>query len=59
MLLYNLIFILPLFFIIGVAYFGKSSKTLEKWRKKNRGLMRLITGIFLIALGIFMLYYIM
>ena len=59
LLLYNLIFILPLFFIIAIAYFGKSSKTLEKWRKKNRGLMRLITGIFLIVLGIFMLYYIM
>jgi|TARA_B100000315_G_scaffold151895_1_gene140727 cytochrome c biogenesis protein CcdA len=59
LLLYNLIFVLPLFFIIAIAYFGKSSKTLENWRKKNRGLMRLITGIFLIVLGIFMLYYIM
>ncbi len=58
LLLYNLIFILPLFFIIGVAYFGKSSTTLEAWRKKHRGVMRLVTGLFLIALGIAMLYYI-
>ena len=51
--------IMPLFFIIGVAYFGKSSKTLEAWRKKHRGIMRLVTGLFLIALGIGMLYYIL
>jgi len=59
LLLYNLIFILPLFFIIGVAYFGKSSKTLEAWRKEHRGIMRLLTGLFLIALGMGMLYYVL
>ena len=58
LLLYNFIFVLPLFFIIGIAYYGKSSESLENWRKKHRGLMRLVTGIFLIALGSYMLYYI-
>jgi cytochrome c biogenesis protein CcdA len=56
LMLYNLIFILPLFFIIGVAYFGKSSKILEDWRKRHRGLMRLSVGLFLIALGAYMIY---
>ena len=56
LLLYNLVFIIPLFFIIGLAYFGKSSKNLEKWRKKNRGKMRLALGLFLIVLGLYMLY---
>ncbi len=56
LLLYNLVFILPLFFIIGIAYFGKSSKVLEGWRKEHRGMMRLIIGIFLLALGGLMLY---
>jgi len=56
LLLYNFIFILPLFIIIGVAYFGKSSKVLEAWRMKHRGLMRLAVGIFLIALGALMIY---
>ncbi len=56
LLLYNLIFILPLFVIIGIAYFGKSSKIMEDWRKKHRGLMRLSVGIFLIALGSYMVY---
>lgn len=56
LLLYNLIFILPLFVIVGVAYFGKSSKHLEKWRTKHRGLMRLAVGLFLIAIGALMIY---
>ena len=56
LLLYNLIFILPLFFIIGVAYFGKSSRDLEKWRKKHRRFMRLSVGLFLISLGSYMIY---
>jgi cytochrome c biogenesis protein CcdA len=58
LLLYNLIFVLPLFFIIGIAYFGKASKALEAWRQKHKGTMRLVTGIFLIALGLAMIYYI-
>jgi len=56
LLLYNLIFILPLFVVIGIAYFGTSSEKLENWRKENRGLMRLVVGGFLLALGFYMLY---
>ncbi|MDP3918621.1 MAG: hypothetical protein Q8Q35_01810 [Nanoarchaeota archaeon] len=54
--LYNFIFILPLFVIIGIAYFGTSSKVLEKWRQKHKGLMRLVVGLFLVALGLYMIY---
>jgi len=56
LLLYNLIFILPLFVIVGLVYFGHSSKTLEKWRKENRGLMRLGIGMILLALGAYMIW---
>lgn len=56
LLLYNLIFILPLFIIIGIAYFGTSSDRLEGWRKEHKGLMRLGMGLFLLALGFYMLY---
>lgn len=56
LLLYNFVFVVPLFVIIGIAYFSQSSDALEKWRKDHRGTMRLGIGIFLIALGIFMLY---
>ena len=56
LLLYNLIFILPLFVIIGLVYFGSASNTLEKWRKEHRGLMRLCIGLFLLALGAYLIY---
>ena len=56
LLLYNLVFILPLFVIIGIAYFGTSSERLESWRKEHKGLMRLGVGLFLLALGFYMLY---
>ena len=56
LLLYNLIFILPLFVIIGLVYFGHTSKSLEKWRKENRGLMRLMIGMFLLGLGAYMIW---
>ncbi|PIT92340.1 MAG: hypothetical protein COU08_02930 [Candidatus Harrisonbacteria bacterium CG10_big_fil_rev_8_21_14_0_10_42_17] len=56
LLLYNFIFILPLFVIIGIAYFGTSSDRLESWRKEHRGFMRLAVGLFLVLLGLYMLY---
>ena len=56
LLFYNLIFIVPLLFIIGLTYFGTSSEVMEEWRKKHRGLMRLGIGIFLIGLGLYMIY---
>jgi hypothetical protein len=56
LLLYNLVFVLPLLVIIGFSYFGKSSDAMESWRKENRGLMRLGIGLFLLALGGYMLY---
>ncbi len=56
LLIYNLIFILPLIVIMGIMYFGTSSKKLESWRKEHRGLMRLGIGLFLVALGSYMIW---
>jgi len=56
LLFYNLIFILPLFVIISLVYFGKTSRMLEKWRKKHRAMMRLSVGLFLLALGAYMVW---
>jgi len=56
LLLYNLVFILPLFVIIGMSYFGTSSEAFEGWRKRNRALMRGLIGTFLIVLGVYMIY---
>jgi len=56
LLLYNLVFILPLFVIVWLVYFGHTSKSLEKWRKENRGLMRLGVGLLLLGLGFYMIW---
>jgi len=56
LLLYNIVFILPLFVIIGLVYAGQTSKKMEKWRKEHRGFMRLGIGLFLLTLGLYMLW---
>jgi cytochrome c biogenesis protein CcdA len=56
LLIYNFVFILPLLVVIAVAYFGTESARLEELRQKHRGLMRLGIGLFLIALGLYMIY---
>ena len=56
LLLYNFIFVLPLLIVIGIAYFGTKSETLEGWRVRHRALMRFGIGLFLIALGVYMLF---
>ncbi|MGC9048609.1 MAG: cytochrome c biogenesis CcdA family protein [Patescibacteria group bacterium] len=55
LLLYNLIFVLPLLIILAVVYFGSSSAKLETWRMKYRRWMRLLAGLFLMVLGVLML----
>jgi cytochrome c biogenesis protein CcdA len=56
LLLYNLIFILPLIIIIGLAYYGVTAEKLSKWRGENRYWMKLALGLVLIGLGIWMLF---
>ena len=56
LLVYNLVFILPLLVIIGISYFGTSSEQMEVWRQEHRGLMRLGIGLLLLALGMYMIY---
>jgi len=55
LLLYNIIFILPLIVLMFLVYFGYSAKGLESWRLKKRNYMKLFSGIFMILLGIVML----
>jgi cytochrome c biogenesis protein CcdA len=58
LLLYNLIFVLPLIIIVWAMYRGVSSKTMHAWKDKHKEAMRLITGIVLVGLGAWMLWYI-
>jgi cytochrome c biogenesis protein CcdA len=55
LLLYNFIFVLPLFVILGMVYFGISAKQMEEWRNKNRKWLRLVLGLGSLALGALML----
>jgi len=56
LLLYNFVFILPLLIILVLMYSGLSSEKLEAWRVKNRRWMKLISGLFLLALGVFLIF---
>jgi len=55
LLLYNLIFVLPLLIILFVVYFGVSPERAEKWRKSKRKWMKLVSGLLMVGLGIWML----
>ncbi len=55
LLLYNLVFVLPLLAIIYLAYSGMGLKMMESWRKEHRGLMRLGIGLALLLIGIWIL----
>lgn len=56
LLLYNFIFVLPLFIILGLVYFGISAKQMEEWRTKNRKWLRLVLGLGSLVLGVLMLF---
>ncbi len=56
LLLYNLIFVSPLFIILGLVYFGISTKKIEEWRTKKRKWLRLVLGLGCVILGVLMLW---
>ena len=51
LILYNIIFVLPLVVILSMVYFGYKIQNLKRWKQNNRTYMRLATGVILIALG--------
>ena len=55
LLLYNLVFVLPLLIIIGMAYYGVNLKYFHAWKKEKRGLMRLGIGLALWAVGVWII----
>ena len=50
--IYNLIFVLPLFIILLVAYTRLSPDVLESWRMEKRKWLRLAMGTIMILLGV-------
>lgn len=55
LVIYNLIFVLPLVVILFAFYQGANGVLIEEWRKKYRHLMRLAIGLLLLAMGGWML----
>jgi cytochrome c biogenesis protein CcdA/glutaredoxin len=55
LLLYNLIFVLPLILILIIMYWGGTPERLEAFRTGSRRGVRLVMGIVMIALGAAML----
>lgn len=51
-LYYNLIFVLPLFFVLGVMASGREVVEMKEWEHKNTKWMRFVLGFALVAVGI-------
>lgn len=56
LIIYNLIFVLPLVIILVILYKGIDVAKLEIWRRTHRNLMRGALGLTLIGLGAWMLW---
>lgn len=57
LLVYNVIFVLPLAIMAAIAYFHGNVANMLNWKQKQRKWMRLLTGIIMVALGFFLIYY--
>ncbi|MBI4709212.1 MAG: hypothetical protein HY764_03355 [Candidatus Portnoybacteria bacterium] len=55
LIIYNLIFVLPMLVIVFAMYWGLAPERAENWRKQKIRLLHLIAGVILIGLGIVML----
>ncbi len=56
LIIYNFIFVLPLIFIIYLAYNGVHVKRIEQWRIAHRRIMRLFIGLFLLGLSVLLFF---
>ena len=51
LIVYNIIFVLPLLIILLMVMFGAKLQSVQRWKQVNKAYIRLITGIILILLG--------
>jgi len=57
LLFYNVVFVLPLIFIVFAVYFGVSSiQNAEAWKEKNIKVLHLVAGIIMLALGVWVFF---
>ncbi len=55
LILYNIMFIVPLLLILGFFYVGYESETFGEILSRRQGLIKIFTALFLFAIGIYML----
>jgi cytochrome c biogenesis protein CcdA len=55
LLLYNLIYVLPLIVMVLIAYFGTKTEKITSWVEENKKWMRLAAGIVMIVLALYLL----
>ena len=58
LIIYNLIFVLPLLVILWLVYRGMSTQKFEAWRQKHKQWMRLAIGLVLLLLAAVMILYV-
>lgn len=51
MVLYNVVFVLPLIIILFMVAGGAKLSSVKKWKEDNKGAMRLFIGLLLVGLG--------
>lgn len=56
LVLYNLIFVLPLVLVTLFFAYGLSPERAERWRTENKRTIRVIIGVILVALGLVILF---
>ncbi len=56
LILYNLVFVLPMIVITVAMYFGSRMGTMETWRKKNIKILHAITGTVMLFMGVYLIY---
>lgn len=56
LLVYNLMFVLPLVIILLAVVFGMKAEHIENWKESKKNWMRLLMGLILLALGLALLF---
>ncbi|MBI2449544.1 GAP family protein [Candidatus Pacearchaeota archaeon] len=51
LVIYNIIFVLPLVIILFMVFYGSKIQYIQQWKQGNKAYMRLATGLILIGLG--------
>lgn len=57
LLLYNLMFVLPLIFIIAVVAYGLPPERIDQWRKEHKERLRVVIGAVLVSFGILIIWF--